>query len=235
MGFHYARDHDLAGFGREVCELAHSRRPPFRLPQPSACVNLVPGRDRNRLQDYSGHAALGGSFNPAQGLRALTHGQAHGGSGKDDRRHGPERRNRSTVHPVIVGDRPWAILPALCRRTSAKFFGMMVARDGVEPPTPAFSERNFQVVSTTYKVSGDCLTACKYVVGDGRQVDETGDRGLFSRGDGLRRTSSRPGLSSPLQPPTEPSTNADLGTGLEAIVEVALTEDNPYELCICPS
>ena len=41
----------------------------------------------------------------------------------------------------------------------------MVARDGVEPPTPAFSERNFQVVSTTYKVPGDCLTTCKYVVG----------------------------------------------------------------------
>ena len=41
----------------------------------------------------------------------------------------------------------------------------MVARDGVEPPTPAFSERNFQVVSTTYKVSRDCLTTCKYVVG----------------------------------------------------------------------
>jgi len=34
-----------------------------------------------------------------------------------------------------------------------------------EPPTPAFSERNFQVVSTTYKVLGDCLTTCKYVVG----------------------------------------------------------------------
>ena len=41
----------------------------------------------------------------------------------------------------------------------------MVARDGVEPPTPAFSERNLQVVSTTYKVLGDCLTTCKYVVG----------------------------------------------------------------------
>ena len=62
----------------------------------------------------------------------------------------------------------------------------VVARDGVEPPTPAFSERNFQVVSTTYKVSGDCLTTCKYVVGEGRRVDETGDPSLFSCGDGLR-------------------------------------------------
>src|ERR1017187_2444702 len=29
-----------------------SKWPPFRLPQPPACVNFVPGRDRNRLQDY---------------------------------------------------------------------------------------------------------------------------------------------------------------------------------------
>ena len=72
-------------------------------------------------------------------LRALAHGQAHGGSGKDDRSHGSERENRSTVHPVGVGDRPWVILPVSGRQISAKFFGMMVARDGVEPPTPAFS------------------------------------------------------------------------------------------------
>jgi hypothetical protein len=31
------------------------------------------------------------------------------------------------------------ILPVSRRQISAKFFGMMVARDGVEPPTPAFS------------------------------------------------------------------------------------------------
>jgi hypothetical protein len=72
-------------------------------------------------------------FNLAQGLRALAHGQAHGGSGKDDRSHGPEPRNRSTVHPIGVGDRPWVILPVSYRQISAKFFGMMVARDGVEP------------------------------------------------------------------------------------------------------
>ncbi len=30
-----------------------------------------------------------------------------------------------------------------------KFFGMMVARDGVEPPTPAFSVLRYAVVSTT--------------------------------------------------------------------------------------
>jgi len=93
----------------------------------------------NRLQDDPRHAALGRPFNPAQGLRALAHGQAHGGSGKDDRRHVSEPGNCSTVHPVDVGDRPWAILPVFCRQISTKFLRMMVARDGVEPPTPAFS------------------------------------------------------------------------------------------------
>ena len=38
-----------------------------------------------------------------------------------------------------------------------------------------------------------------------------------------------PGLPSRLQPPPEPSTNADLGAGLETVVEVALIseKDNP--------
>jgi len=35
-----------------------------------------------------GHAALGRPFNPAQSLRALALGQAHGGPSKDDRSHG---------------------------------------------------------------------------------------------------------------------------------------------------
>jgi hypothetical protein len=68
-----------------------------------------------------------------KGLRALAHGHAHGGSGKDDRSHGFEREDSSTVHPVGVGDRPWVILPTSCRQISAKFFEMMVARDRVEP------------------------------------------------------------------------------------------------------
>ena len=97
-----------------------------------------------------------------QGLRALAHGQAHGCSGKDDRSHGSERENRSTVHPVGVGDRPWVILPASCCQISAKFFGMMVARDGVEPPTPAFSELIFPVFPTTSRVAVGLLNTGKY-------------------------------------------------------------------------
>ena len=60
--------------------------------------------------------------------------------------HGSERENRSTAHPVGVGDRPWVILPVSWRQISAKFFRMMVARDGVEPPTPAFSGLVYVVV-----------------------------------------------------------------------------------------
>ena len=42
-------------------------------------------------------------------------------------------------HPLSVGHRPWVIFPGSSRQNSSKFFGMMVARDGVEPPPPAFS------------------------------------------------------------------------------------------------
>ena len=36
------------------------------------------------------------------------------------------------------------------RLCAAKFFGMMVARDGVEPPTPAFSELGYLMFSMTW-------------------------------------------------------------------------------------
>jgi len=39
-----------------------------------------------------------------------------------------------------VCDHQWVILLLSDYQSSGKFFGMMVARDGVEPPTPAFSE-----------------------------------------------------------------------------------------------
>jgi hypothetical protein len=42
------------------------------------------------------------------------------------------------------------------------FFGMMVARDGVEPPTPAFSELRFSVFPTTSKVAVGLLNTGKY-------------------------------------------------------------------------
>jgi predicted AlkP superfamily pyrophosphatase or phosphodiesterase len=50
---------------------------------------------------------------------------------------------------------------------------MMVARDGVEPPTPAFSERHFPVFPTTSMVVVGLLNTGKYeqdtrIVGDRR-------------------------------------------------------------------
>jgi hypothetical protein len=122
-----------------IISVRDSTRSQVWLPQSQTRINLVPSRDRNRLQNHSGHVALGRPFSPAQGLRALAHGQAHGGPIQNDRGYGSDRENRSRSHSVGVGDRPWVILPASCRQISDKSFGMMVARDGVEPPTPAFS------------------------------------------------------------------------------------------------
>src|ERR1043166_4656756 len=63
---------------------------------------------------------------------------------KDDRSHGSKRENRS-AHPVSVGDRSWVILPISDHLIFSKFFRMMVARDGVEAPTPAFSVLSYAV------------------------------------------------------------------------------------------
>jgi len=66
-------------------------------------------------------------------------------SGKDDRSHGSKRGNRS-AHPVSAGDRAWVISQGPDHPIQTKFFGIMVARDGVEPPTPAFSGLVYVVV-----------------------------------------------------------------------------------------
>src|SRR5258708_36030310 len=66
-------DH-LRPAAKQVIELPRGHR--FWLAQSQTRINLVAGRDRNRLQNHSGHAALGRPFNLAQGLRALARGQA---------------------------------------------------------------------------------------------------------------------------------------------------------------
>jgi hypothetical protein len=45
---------------------------------------------------------------------------------------------------------------------STKSFGMMVARDGVEPPTPAFSELTHPVFPTTSMVAVGLPNTGKY-------------------------------------------------------------------------
>lgn len=59
------------------------------------------------------------------------HGQTDGSPGEDARRHGTYRGD-GAPNPVIVGDRPCAIFFNSGNQNSAKSFGMMVARDGVE-------------------------------------------------------------------------------------------------------
>jgi hypothetical protein len=54
----------------------------------------------------------------------------------------------------IVG----GIVGRRCPLSAAKFFGMMVARDGVEPPTPAFSGAAGAVLAVTYKDVEGCET-----------------------------------------------------------------------------
>jgi hypothetical protein len=74
-----------------------------------------------------------------------------------------ERIHRAS-HPVnfapvpALGDRPWVISSDADRQISDKSFGMMVARDGVEPPTPAFSGLR----STTFY---DCVLVKRNPVG----------------------------------------------------------------------
>ena len=49
-------------------------------------------------------------------------------------------------------------------KIAATFFGMMVAREGVEPPTPAFSGATGAVLTVTYRDVEGCETpvrACK--------------------------------------------------------------------------
>ena len=41
---------------------------------------------------------------------------------------------------------------------ATKFFGMMVARDGVEPPTPAFSGATEALLAVNYKDVEGCET-----------------------------------------------------------------------------
>ena len=60
------------------------------------------------------------------------------------------------------------------RVESLKFFGMMVARDGVEPPPPAFSELGFPVFPTTSRVAVGLPNTGKYDKNDGTVGDRHG-------------------------------------------------------------
>jgi hypothetical protein len=76
--------------------------------------------------------------------------------------------------------------------------GNMVARDEVEPPTPAFSELVFAVFLTTSRLLRDCQTLENTNKADQPLVIAVGDlgKGKIPAGDlGTGRSSGRPIVS----------------------------------------
>jgi len=77
-------------------------------------------------------------------------------------------RNRGSDLRIVGWIVGWEFPPK-----AANCFKMMVARDGVEPPTPAFSELGFPVFPTTSMVAVGLLNTGRYakdgwIVGDYR-------------------------------------------------------------------
>ncbi len=70
------------------------------------------------------------------------------------------------------------IFPHSGHHVSSKSFGMIVARDGVEPPTPAFSELIFSSVSNNFN---GCRGTAKHWKIRARLVD----RGVIAAGDSI--------------------------------------------------
>ena len=66
-------------------------------------------------------------------------------------------RNRRSDRRIVGWIVGWEFPPK-----ATKSFGMMVARDGVEPPTPAFSELVFPVFPTTSMVALGLPNTGKY-------------------------------------------------------------------------
>ena len=126
-------DH-LRPAAKQVIEIAPGQ---VWLPQSQACSNVVLGEIGTDARQFR-TCCVGQTLQSCSRTMRTRRGRSDGGSGKDDEAMS-ERGNRSKAHPVGVGDRPWVILPGFWRHCSANIFRLMVARDGVEPPTPAFS------------------------------------------------------------------------------------------------
>ena len=128
--------------------------------------------------DHPGHAAMGRPNDADEDVCPQSHGQEKGSTGQDGRRDGLKRDHSTTdsvavyspkpawilVQNGVVGDQSWVILPFSDHQAFQPkalnpawiLDGMMVARDGVEPPTPAFSDLVQPKPTTTYRFAGDC-------------------------------------------------------------------------------
>ena len=110
---------------------------PLRFSQFSALTGNRAGEAESGSENRAGYAASRGLRDDNAAVCPVRHGVDAGCAGEipgtADGRQNPPAHGASSVRIVggIVGGR--------FRLCAAKFFGMMVARDGVEPPTPAFS------------------------------------------------------------------------------------------------
>jgi len=110
--------------------------------------NCTLGRQENALRvPWTRFVSKGTAFTLTSGLsahhdytpalRPIRHGVEAGRAGQVSgavaRRQGTPAHGANSV--IILG----GTLGGRFRLCAAKFFGMMVARDGIEPPTPAFS------------------------------------------------------------------------------------------------
>src|ERR1700674_1981029 len=71
-----------------------------------------------KAPDHSGHAALGGPFNPAESLHPLAHGQAHGGPSQEDRGHGSDAQQK-----VVTDELGYFVRAESSSRTIRILFG----------------------------------------------------------------------------------------------------------------
>ena len=108
-----------------------------RVPQLPSFAGFGPGEDESRPEDRPGVPAAGAHQDYSPAVRPIRHGVEAGRAGQVPGavagRQGTPANGANSV--IILG----GILGGRFRLCAAKFFGMMVARDGIEPPTPAFS------------------------------------------------------------------------------------------------
>src|SRR5207245_8558223 len=112
----------------------------FRFSQFSAFTGNRAGEVESGSEDGAGYAASRGLRHHHGAVCSVRHGVDAGGArevpGTADGRQNPPAHGASSVR--IMG----GIMGGGFRLRAAKFFRMMVTRDGVEPPTPAFSGVN---------------------------------------------------------------------------------------------